>query len=229
MQAMLAGQREQRPHLGQLAHHLCTRLCSGTKPLPGLLGLPTTSLVELASSDALPYTAWPACLQVVGLLADVQRPAEEEGDVERIKEAIAAVEAAAPGAAASCSELAERCRARWSFVVPPDEAALQAELAVISEVLAAWEGLLGAATARGQEDIQLPRLDHTASTASELAGGESSSMSKKRRSAKNSLARTASTASTASSSSSKARKGSSKRAPSRQQQAAPPSAGKSSG
>lgn len=168
-------------------------------------------LVEPA--DEWPKLA-PACLQAGALLAAVQQQPEDEESVGRILQAAAEAEASAPGAAATCAQLAERCRARWAYVVPLDEATINADLAAVEEVATAWGILAAAAAASRSGGAHLSATESQSSlAASEAAAASAEDLRGIRRrgsvrpgAARSSmLQRSASSASTASSASSRAK------------------------
>lgn len=157
----------------------------------------------------------PARLQATALLAAVrQQPEEGAEGVDGILQATVAAQASASAAAVSCAELAERCRARWAYVVPTDKASMRAELASIAEVAAAWEVLLAAAAAAREHCTHLHdttrRFSLAASEVGAAASTEESRGSRRRGSIMaganhGAMQRTASSASTAASASIKAR------------------------
>jgi hypothetical protein len=90
------------------------------------------------------------------LLAALKLQPAVAAEVDSVKVAVAAVQAAGPGAEAACEELEERCRSRLLFAAPADAPGVQAELNAIQEVQAVWQGLQAAAAEREQQGIQLP-------------------------------------------------------------------------
>lgn len=131
--------------------------------------------------------------------------------MDRVLQAVAEAEASAGGAAARCAQLTERCRMRWAYVVPPDEVAMQAELACVAEATLAWEQLVATAASARSCRANLParRPSLAVSEAGTAASAEESRGSRRRGSTMASrssmLQRAGSLASTASSASSKAK------------------------
>ena len=159
-------------------------------------------------------------VQAASLLAAVKLQPEAAAEVDSVKAAVASVQAAGPGAEAACEELEERCRSRLLFAAAADAPGVQAELAAIHEVQAAWQALLAAAAEREQAGIQLPA--EAAAGDGEAAGGSRppSVLRGLPAGSRSSLLRTASSASSASSKA-KPSRGPSRAAPSRDKAAAP--------